>query len=242
MQLAEYDGAEVTAVVATRHVELARSLGADHVIDYTAEDFTRIGKTFDFVFDAVGKTSYFECRRLLAPAGVIGDGPGPWASNSLRFGLRITRRKRVLFALPANRKPFVAFLRDRMEAGDFRGVIDRSYPLERIQEAYAYVLSEQKVGIVVLDLAPTAMGGSRPDGDAGGRPRELIQHVGRRAVSRPLPGAGLCPRIAGRACACSSTLTLRPLPVGEGFSIGEMTGCESRGAWAALPVPVPRSS
>ncbi|HYO20606.1 MAG TPA: NAD(P)-dependent alcohol dehydrogenase, partial [Dermatophilaceae bacterium] len=71
VQLATFYGAEVTAVVATRHLDLARSLGADHVVDYTREDFTKIDETFDFVLDAVGKASYFQCRRLLTPQGVF---------------------------------------------------------------------------------------------------------------------------------------------------------------------------
>jgi len=79
VQLAKSYGANVTAVVATRHLELVKSLGADHVIDYTAEDFTNIGETFDFVFDAVGKTTFFRCRRLLRAEGVFSAADlGPW--------------------------------------------------------------------------------------------------------------------------------------------------------------------
>lgn len=169
VQLARYYGVEVTAVVATRQIELARSLGADHVVDYTAEDFTRLGKTFDFVFDAVGKTSYLQCRKLLAPRGVYSvTDIGPWASNVLLAGWsNIRRNRRVVFPLPTHRNEFVEFLRARMEAGDFRGVIDRHYPLEQIQNAYAYVLTGHKTGIVVLDLAPTAAAGEA--GDAVGR-------------------------------------------------------------------------
>lgn len=155
VQLAKSYGAEVTAVVAARHLDLARSLGADHVVDYTAEDFTAIDGGFDFVFDSVGKTSYFRCGGLLKPEGTFAAtdlGTG-WQNIWLTFWSSIRRSNRVIFAMPQPRKPFVDFLRQRMAAGEFRAVIDRHYPLDRIADAYRYVLSEQKTGIVVIDVA-----------------------------------------------------------------------------------------
>ena len=84
VQLAKFYGAQVTAVVATRHLDLARSLGADHVIDYTRQDYTQIDETFDFILDAVGKASYFQCRRLLTPQGVFATTDlGPHNQNAL---------------------------------------------------------------------------------------------------------------------------------------------------------------
>jgi len=156
LQLAKAYGAEVTAVVGTRHLDLARSLGADRVVDYTAEDFTRIGETFDFVFDAVGKTSYFACRRLLKPGGTFAATDlGPWNQNiPLTIWSSITRSKRVIFPLPKASKAFIEFLKARMEAGEFRAVIDRTHPLEEIADAYRYVETEQKTGIVVIRVAP----------------------------------------------------------------------------------------
>lgn len=156
VQLAKSSDARVTAVVATRHLELVKRLGADHAVDYTAQNFTRIGETFDFVLDAVGKTTYFRCRKLLKPDGVFAATDlGPWCQNLLlTLVSSITRSHRVIFPLPhsGGARAFVDFLKARMEAGEFRAVIDREYPLEAIAEAYRYVESEQKTGVVVIDV------------------------------------------------------------------------------------------
>ena len=158
VQLAKSYGAKVTAVVATRHLDLVRTLGADRAVDYTVEDFTQIGETFDCVFDAVGKTTYFRCRRLLKPEGVFAATDlGPWCQNPLlAIWSLITRRHRVIFPLPLSSKAkvFVDFLKTRMEAGEFRAVIDREYPLEAIADAYRYVETGQKTGIVVINVRP----------------------------------------------------------------------------------------
>jgi NADPH:quinone reductase-like Zn-dependent oxidoreductase len=157
VQLAKAYGAEVTAVVPTRHLELARSLGADRVIDYTAQDFSRIGERFDFVFEAVGKTSYFRHRRLLKPTGVfMATDAGPWGQYlPLLLWTAIVKNNRVLVPLPprGSAPAFVAFLKSRMAAGQFRAVIDRTYPLDAIAEAYRYVETGQKAGIVVIEVA-----------------------------------------------------------------------------------------
>ncbi len=155
VQLAKATGAAVTAVVATRHVELAKSLGADRAVDYTAVDFTRIGETFDFVLDAVGKISYFRCRRLLKADGVFAATDlGPWGQNvALALWSSVTRSHRVVIPTPGRIGGFAGFLRRRMEAGQFRAIIDREYPLSSIADAYRYVETGQKVGIVVINVA-----------------------------------------------------------------------------------------
>jgi NADPH:quinone reductase-like Zn-dependent oxidoreductase len=157
VQLAKAYGAEVTAVVPTRHLELARALGADRVIDYTAQDFSRIGERFDFVFEAVGKTSYFRHRRLLKPGGkFMATDIGPWGQYlPLLLWSAIVRDKRVSVPLPppGSAPSFVAYIKARMEAGQFRAVIDRTYRLEAIAEAYRYVETGQKAGIVVIQVA-----------------------------------------------------------------------------------------
>jgi NADPH:quinone reductase-like Zn-dependent oxidoreductase len=155
VQLAKSSGAAVTAVVATRHLELLKSLGADRVIDYTSEDFTRIGEAFDFVVDAVGKTSFFRCRKLLKPRGIFAATDlGPWAQNAvLAIWSSITRSNRVVIPVPGRIDGFVRFLKSRMETGQFRGIFDRKYPLAAIADAYRYVETGQKVGIVVIDVA-----------------------------------------------------------------------------------------
>jgi NADPH:quinone reductase-like Zn-dependent oxidoreductase len=166
VQLAKSYGAQVTAVVATRHLDLVRSLGADRVIDYTAQDFTQIGETFDAVFDAVGKTTYFRCRPLLKSKGVFAATDlGPWCQNPLlTIWSLITRSRRVLFPLPrsSQAKTFVEFLKTRMEAGEFRAVIDRKYPLEAIADAYRYVETELKTGIVVINVSAGVLDQSAP--------------------------------------------------------------------------------
>lgn len=160
VQLAKASGAEVTAVVATRHLALVRALGADHVVDYTTEDFTGLATRFDAVFDAVGKTSYSRCRGLLKPDGLFAATDlGPYGQNvwlSLRSAL--TGHERVIFPLPqaATARPLLEQLAARIAAGRFRAVIDRRYPLAAIAEAYSYVETQQKTGIVVLDLGGDA--------------------------------------------------------------------------------------
>jgi len=162
VQLAKACGAEVTAVVATRHLELVGSLGADRAVDYTTGDFTRIGETFDFVVDAVGKTSFFRCRKLLKSDGIFAATDlGRWGQNvMLVVWSSITRSNRVVIPAPTRIGGFVDFLKGRMEAGQFRAVVDRRYPLDAIADAYRYVETEQKTGIVVIDV--TAPGEGQP--------------------------------------------------------------------------------
>lgn len=157
LQLAKFYGANVTAVVATRHLDLVKSLGADRAIDYTVGDFTRTSERFDYVFDAVGKASYFRCRKLLKPDGLFAStDAGPWLQIlPLALWSWVTGSNRVSVPLPPRGSGpiFVAFMRERMEAGQFRGVFDRRYPLDAIADAYRYVETGQKTGIVVIDVA-----------------------------------------------------------------------------------------
>ncbi len=157
VQLAKYYGAKVTVVVATRHVDLARSLGADRVIDYTSQEFTQLEGAFDFVLDAVGKLSYLRCRRLLTQRGIFATTDlGPHNQNAvLVLWGRISGRRRVVLGLPMSSRGLVAFMGDRLRAGEFRAVIDRRYPLDEIVEAHRYVETGQKTGIVVIDVPRT---------------------------------------------------------------------------------------
>jgi len=151
VQLARYFDADITAVCSTKNLELVRSLGADRVIDYTQEDFTRNGQTYHVVFDAVGKLTFGRCKSSLKPGGiyVATDGLrnfplGLWTS---RFG-----DKKVALPLPDWKSEDLLFLRELIEAGRYRPVIDRAYPLEDVIEAARYVETEQKTGNVVLTL------------------------------------------------------------------------------------------
>jgi len=154
VQLAKYFEADVTAVCNTRNLELVRSLGADRVIDYTQEDFTENGTTYDVVFDAVGKHSFRRCRRSVKPGGVYieTDLGFLWHVPLLALATRRIGDKRVTLPTPNYTKKDVLFLRELIEAGRYRAVVDRSYPLEQVVEATRYVETGQKTGNVVLTV------------------------------------------------------------------------------------------
>ena len=154
VQLAKSRGVEVTAVVGQRHLLLAERLGADRIINSEKEDFTQIGEAFDLVFDAVGKTSWFACRKLLNKNGIFtATDLGPYWSNIL-LGLwcTITGSRRVRIPFPQVSPEFIRHLATLMAEGRFKGVFDRSYPLEDIVEAFRYVETGQKTGIVVINI------------------------------------------------------------------------------------------
>jgi NADPH:quinone reductase-like Zn-dependent oxidoreductase len=154
VQLARYFGAEVTAVCSTKDLALMPSIGAGRVIDYTKEDFTKSGETYDLIFDAVGKQSFSRAGGSLKPGGkyLATDGfvnllLGPWTAL---FG-----DKKVVFQIPPRwAKQDLQLLKELVEKGKFRPVIDRSYPMEEVIEAARYVETEQKTGNVVLTVIP----------------------------------------------------------------------------------------
>ena len=156
MQLAKYFGAEVTGVCSTGNIELVRSLGADAVIDYTEEDFTETGQIYDVIFDTVIKTSFTRCKSSLSQGGVYltVDWPLLEALQTLRGS------KRIVFGIAAKRTEDLAFLRELVEAGRLKSVIDRGYPLEQVAEAHRYVEKGHKKGNVVITV--TGRGG-RPN-------------------------------------------------------------------------------
>jgi NADPH:quinone reductase-like Zn-dependent oxidoreductase len=156
VQLLADAGTQVTAVCATPQVELVRSLGAHVVLDHLQVDFTKQGTQYDFVLDAVGKSTFGACRALLVPGGrYVSSELGPHAQN-LYFALLapllapFSRGKRVSFPLPVDIKHSLAQIRELMVRGRFRPVIDRTYPLAQIREAFTYVASGQKIGNVIV--------------------------------------------------------------------------------------------
>jgi NADPH:quinone reductase-like Zn-dependent oxidoreductase len=155
VQLAKHFEAEVTAVCNTKNVELVRSLGPDEVIDYLQEDFTKDGQTYDVVFDAVGKHSFRRCRRSVKPGGfyVETDLGFMWHVPILALATRRIGDKRVTLPTPNYTKKDVLYLKELIEAGKYRPVIDRSYPLEQVVEATKYVETGQKTGNVVLAVS-----------------------------------------------------------------------------------------
>jgi NADPH:quinone reductase-like Zn-dependent oxidoreductase len=154
VQIAKASGAHVTAVSNTKNVELVRSLGADEVIDYTQEDFTKNGQTYDVVFDAVGKHSFRRCRGSLKEGGLFieTDLGFMWHVPLLALSTRWIGDKRVTLPIPKYSKEDVLFVKELSEAGKYRPVIDRTYPLEDVVEATRYVEAGQKTGNVVLTL------------------------------------------------------------------------------------------
>ncbi|MEP7368747.1 MAG: NAD(P)-dependent alcohol dehydrogenase, partial [Dermatophilaceae bacterium] len=154
VQLLKSVGANVTAVCDTNNLAIVRDLGADRVIDYTVEDFTKDKLRYDLVLDSVGKTSFGLCRPLLKPGGIyISSELGPLAQNPfLALIAPLHRGKKVLFPIPRHDQEMVEYLRDLIEAGKFTPVMDRTYPLEQIVQAYRYVETGQKVGNVVISL------------------------------------------------------------------------------------------
>jgi NADPH:quinone reductase-like Zn-dependent oxidoreductase len=152
VQLAKHFGAHVTAVCNTPNVELVRSLGADEVIDYLQEDFTKNGETYDIVFDAVGKHSFRRCKGSLKPGGVFLPTDG-LRNVILWLAHKKIGDKKVLFELPPRMlKADAVLLKRLLEAGEYRPVIDRAYPLDDAIEAHRYVEMQQKVGNVVLRI------------------------------------------------------------------------------------------
>lgn len=158
VQIAKHHGAHVTAICNTKNVEIVRSLGPDEVIDYTVEDFTKNEQGYDAIIDAVGKYAYHWGRRGLRSGGIyVETDLGPHKVETLAM-LVITRwfgTKRLVFAGGFRNKADVLFAKSLVEAGAYRPVIDRRYPLEQVAEAHTYVETWQKSGNVVLIVSDT---------------------------------------------------------------------------------------
>jgi NADPH:quinone reductase-like Zn-dependent oxidoreductase len=150
VQLARYFGAEVTGVCSTTNIELVKSLGAHKVIDYTKEDFTKNGQTYDIIFDAVMKSSFSQCKSSLIPKGVFITVDYPLLQalwTSLLGG------KKVIFGI-ATKIEDLNFLKEHIDGGELKSVIDRYYPLEQTAEAHRYVEKGHKKGNVVITDRP----------------------------------------------------------------------------------------
>lgn len=152
LQLAQYYGAEITAVCNTKNVELVISLGADKVIDYTKDDFTKDDGIYDIIIDSVGKSTFFRCKRLLKRGGIYYSTELGFLSQNIFLSLLTPAfsRKKVKFPIPKDCKEDILFFKKIIEMGKYKAVIDRCYPLEQIIEATRYVESGQKTGNVVI--------------------------------------------------------------------------------------------
>ncbi|HMI32012.1 MAG TPA: NAD(P)-dependent alcohol dehydrogenase [Candidatus Limnocylindrales bacterium] len=160
VQIAKSFGAEVTGVCSTKNVDLVRSIGADHVIDYTQEDFTRNGQRYDLIFDSAGYRSLSDCRRALGPDGIlviVGAGDG---RSSLRIMARMLNallvsrfgRQKLVPLMAKRNKDDLIVLKELIEAGKVTPVIDRSYPLSEVPEAIRYLEEGHARGKVVITL------------------------------------------------------------------------------------------
>ncbi|HJU97891.1 MAG TPA: NAD(P)-dependent alcohol dehydrogenase [Jiangellaceae bacterium] len=158
VQLLKSLGADVTATCDSDNLELVRELGADRVIDYAAEDFTKDKQRYDVVLDAVGKSSFGRCKRLLKPGGIyLSSDLGPLSQNPiLALITPLFGGKKVMFPVPKQDRQMVRYFKELIEAGQFMPLIDRRYPLDQIVEAYRYVETGQKIGNVVIIVRPSS--------------------------------------------------------------------------------------
>ncbi len=157
VQLAKYFGAKVTGVCSSANLALVKSLGADSVIDYTSEDFTQSGQTYDIIFDTVGKRSFSHCKNSLKPRGIyLTTVPTLAILLHMLWTLKIGSKKAVItftgLRSSSEKTKDLIFLKELIEAGKIKPAIDRRYPLEQIAEAHRYVEKGHKKGNVVITL------------------------------------------------------------------------------------------
>ncbi len=154
VQIVKSLGAHVTAVCNTANVALVKGLGADKVVDYTVQDFTNDEQTYDVVLDAVGKSTFGRCKRLLKPGGIyLSSDFGPLGQNPiLAVTTPLFGGKKVMFPIPRHDQEMVRYFKELTESGEFKPVIDRLYRLDQIVEAYRYVETGQKIGNVVISI------------------------------------------------------------------------------------------
>jgi NADPH:quinone reductase-like Zn-dependent oxidoreductase len=155
VQIAKHQGAHVTAVCGTAHVDLVRSLGADEVIDYRVADFTKNGQTYDAIIDAVGKYAFRWGRRSIRPGGVYvatDVGPRPLETVVATIATRWVGSRRLKFASGRKSREDILYLKGLVESGAFRPVIDRMYPMDQVADAHRHVEAWHKTGNVVLTI------------------------------------------------------------------------------------------
>lgn len=151
LQLVNQFDVKITATANTKNIELVKSLGADKVHDYTKEDFTKKEGEFDYIFDAVGKSTYGKCKSILKKNGVyVSSEPGPYAQNVFYPLLNPILSKKVIFPIPYKTRETVPYIIKHLEQGIFEPVIDKEYGLSEISEAYKYVIKGEKTGNVVV--------------------------------------------------------------------------------------------
>lgn len=154
IQILKFHGLKVVATGPTEHLETLKSLGAERVINYRTEDFTQDEEKFDYVFDSVGKSTFGNCKNLLVKDGIyISSELGPYSQNPfLAISTTFSEGKKVRFPLPVNIPESLKIISELIESGNYKPLIDRSYPMEKVQEAFGYVMSGEKIGNVILNI------------------------------------------------------------------------------------------
>ncbi|MBB6324934.1 NADPH:quinone reductase-like Zn-dependent oxidoreductase [Algoriphagus iocasae] len=154
LQFIRLNDVKITATCNTKNIELIKSLGADKIIDFTTDDFTKENEKFDFVFDTVGKSTFRACKPILKDKGIyISSELGPNSENIFyALSSKVYGDKKVIFPIPFSLKKTIPYISELLENGKFKPVIDREYSLDQINEAYKYVLSGQKTGNVIINM------------------------------------------------------------------------------------------
>jgi NADPH:quinone reductase-like Zn-dependent oxidoreductase len=155
VQLAKYFGAEVTGVCSTPRLEFVKSLGADKVIDYTKEDFTQNGETYDLIFDILGRSSFSRCKSSLNENGRYLLASFKMKQLFQMLWTSIRGSKKVICALSGEKLEDLLLIKELVEAGKIKSIIDRRYPLEQAAEAHRYIEQGQRTGSVVITLKPS---------------------------------------------------------------------------------------
>ncbi len=152
VQLARYYGADVTGVCGSPRVEYVKSLGTEQVIDYTKEDFTRNGETYDLIFDILGMSSFSQCKNSLKPNGIYFPASFKMKTLLQMQWTSITGGKKVICTLASEKPEDLVFVAELIEAGKYKSIIDRCYPMEQAAEAHRYVEEGHKRGSVVITM------------------------------------------------------------------------------------------
>jgi NADPH:quinone reductase-like Zn-dependent oxidoreductase len=158
LQFAKQFDVRITATCSTKNIQLIQSLGAHKIIDFTKDDFTKDNEKYDLIFDAVGKSTFGKCKHLLKNGGIyISSELGPYAQNPfLALFPSLGSKKKVIFPIPFSIQKTLPYIKELLEKGEFKPVIDREYSLNEISEAYEYVMTGEKTGNVIVSLEKNA--------------------------------------------------------------------------------------
>jgi len=156
VQLAKYYGAEVTGVCGTNGLEYVKALGADHVIDYRAEDFTKNGETYDVIYDILGKSTFSRCKGSMAENGVYLNASFKTGKVLQMFRTKLIGKKKVICAFASEKHEVMSHIRDLVEAGKLRAIMDRTFTMEEASEAHRYIEGDRKKGNIAITIVESS--------------------------------------------------------------------------------------